>query len=560
MAQTGRADASEPRPMDNPRNATAGSTPANHRSAVYPGYRRGAVIICLGMVASIIVLGLRMPYYNKAASDMVSVYDALLFNSGLPQEFLVYPGLIGRVMLGLWIKGLHAIGFVPVSRLEQLPVTTNLKEYEAVWQQLVQAGRVLSLEVGIVCVMTFIALVRRWLGVWQIAILSGVALAFSSGFALGFRILRPEMMAASLVFSALLLTLISAGDKSNRRFVMLAAAGFLVALAILEKVQSIIPALAILPLALAFGTTGEGKPSSRWEPLVTSALVVVALLALWPAAAILGQGIAQMSEGAGSPYKHLAAGLSGHYQWIVAAGIAGAMIAYAALWRVPVLETVAAIAAVGFGLGCGFDLLYLMASPDAIIAVANPLEHLQGYSAGSGATILSQSAGTMVQTLAAAIGKSLAIHTFVLGPMHRPTLIVEWLAWAGAIIAYRSGRKLLALQIALLIGCAIGEDAIFSLRQVKVYYLPYSDPPIILAGALALTQFKDRLMTPSFERATLALMIFYVLWGHAQPALAVYGKHDRGKVCGIVTLFTKRITIPYCNGAPIPTSRVGFDD
>ena len=78
MAQRGRADASEPLPMDNPPRAAAGSAPAIHRSAVYPGYRRGAIIICLGMVASIIVLGLTMPYYNKAASDMVSVYDALL--------------------------------------------------------------------------------------------------------------------------------------------------------------------------------------------------------------------------------------------------------------------------------------------------------------------------------------------------------------------------------------------------------------------------------------------------------------------------------------------------
>ena len=38
--------------------------------------------------------------------------------------------------------------------------------------------------------------IKRWLGVWQIAILAATALAFSSGFALGFRILRPEMLGA----------------------------------------------------------------------------------------------------------------------------------------------------------------------------------------------------------------------------------------------------------------------------------------------------------------------------------------------------------------------------
>lgn len=526
----------------------------NQTSRLYPGFGIGIVLLWLGMAVSVAVLGLTMPYYNKAAADMVSSYEALLFNSHLPPEFLVYPAVLDRVLLGTWYQFVHALGFQSIWRLEDLPPpTTNLKTYETGWQMLVQSGRVFSLLTGIVFVTAFILLVRRWIGVWQIAILAGIAWAFSSGNALGFRMLRPEMMTATMVFSALLIVLIAAKDgRSTWRFPALAAAGLLVALAIMDKVQSIVPALAILPLALAFGPAGEQRPASTpantwiWALLFSAA----AAAALWPAAQILLKGVALMPLHTEIPYKPLSGGMSGRYQFIIAGGIVAAMAAYAVIWRLSLAESLAGIAAVGLGLGIGFDLLYWNVSDGALVAVANPIEHLQAHSEGSGDSLLSKSASQIQMTILKAIGSGLAYHTFVFWPQHRPTLIIEWLALAGMVYAYRKGRKLLALQIALLIGCAIAEDSIFSLRQVKVYYLPYSDTPIILAGVLALSQFADRLMTPAFERATAAVMIVYVLWGHAQPGLAVYSHHDRGKVCGIVVQFTKRITIPYCAEPP----------
>ena len=518
-------------------------------SRLYPGFAIGLTLLCLGMAASVAALGLTMPYYNKAASDMVSAYEALLYNSRLAPDFLVYPGLVDRVALGLWYQLLHAVGLLSIWRLEDLPQGGDLKTYEAGWQSLVQAGRVYSLLTGLACVVAFTLLVRAWIGVWQIAILAGTAWAFASGNALGYRILRPEMMTAAMVFCALLLVLIAARDgRAAWRFPALTLAGFLVAVAIIDKVQSVIPALAILPLALAFGPDVARKPhdapSGGW--LWSGVLAAAALAALWPAAAILSQGIAAMAAHTETAYQPLSGGLSGHYQFIVAGGIIAGMAAYGAIWHLSIAESIAGIASVGLGLALGFDLLYLNSSEAALVAVANPVEHLQAHSAGSGSLLLSQSSSVIGPTILKAIGKGLAIHTFVLSPQHRPTLIIEWLTVAGLVYALRHGRTLLALQIALLVGCAIAQDSIFSLRQVKVYYVPYSDTPVILAGALALTQFAGRLMLPRVERATIGLMIVYILWGHAQPALAVYARHDRGKVCGIVTQFTKLITIPYC--------------
>jgi len=441
------------------------------------------------------------------------------------------------------------VGLLAPWRLSDLPQGGDLKTYEATWQSLVQAGRAYSLATAVLCTGAFLWLVKRWLGDTRIAILAAAAFAFSSGNALAFRILRPEMLTAALVFCALLLVLIAARDgRTHARFGALALAGFLVALAVIDKVQAVIPALTILPLALAFGPDKPHTPGERpsGTPALAAVLAVAAACALWPAVHILGQGVAQMPGETGFAYKPLSGGMSGRYQLIIAAGIIASMATYGALWRLAVLEAVAGIAAVGLGLGLGYDLLALNTSASALTAVANPLEHLQANSAGDGEGLLSQGSAVVGTTILKAIGKALAIHTFI-KPTHRPTLIIEWLALAAAYASLRRGDRLHALQIGLLIGSAIGQDALFSLRDVKSYYLPYSDAPIILAGALALTKYAGSIELPRFERLTVAALALYVVWGHATLARAVvYGQHDRGKVCGIVMQFTKRITIPYC--------------
>lgn len=527
------------------------SAQAATSSRLYPSFGTALSLLCLGVAVSFAVAGFTTAYYTKAASDMVSVYEALLFNAGLPPEFLVYPGLVDRVGLGLWFAVLHTLGLAPIWRIEQMPSGGDLKAFEGAWQSLVETARVYSLVTGLAGACGFAFMVRAWLGDWRIACLAAVAWAFSSGNALAIRILRPEMLTAALVFFALLLVLISARDgRSDLRFGALFTAGLLVAVAILDKVQAVIPALTILPLALAFGPDApRGRAdASQTSWMLAGGLVIAAAVALWPAAAILAKGVAQMATETATPYRELSGGLSGKYQIIVAAGIAGAMTAYGAIWRLPAAETLAGIAAVGLGLALGFDLMYLNSSSSALTAVANPLEHLQSVAEGDGDGLLSKGAGVIGLKIADAVKNALGVHTF-LKPTHRPTLIIEWLSVAAAVAAWRRGERLPALQIALLIGSAIGQDALFSLRQVKTYYLPYSDTPIIMAGALALTHYAHLLTQPRVERLTAAVLAVYVIWGHATLARAtLYGQHDRGKVCGIVTLFTSRISYPYCRG------------
>ncbi len=44
--------------------------------------------ILLGMLLSFLVFGFWAPYWHKATSNLLSVYEALLYNDRLPQEFL----------------------------------------------------------------------------------------------------------------------------------------------------------------------------------------------------------------------------------------------------------------------------------------------------------------------------------------------------------------------------------------------------------------------------------------------------------------------------------------
>jgi hypothetical protein len=70
----------------------------------------------------------------------------------------------------------------------------------------------------------------------------------------------------------------------------------------------------------------------------------------------------------------------------------------------------------------------------------------------------------------------------------------------------------------------------------------------IIAGAIAAKPFVDLLKRQNSQHVTIAVLAGYILWGHAQSAIKVYGKHDKvEKICVVVTIFTSRVSFPYCN-------------
>jgi hypothetical protein len=407
-----------------------------------------------------------------------------------------------------------------------------------------------------------IALIRRLTGVWQAGVLAGIMLAFSAGIALAYRSLRgsSELLSSALVFIALLVTLIAARERgSGRRPFYLGLAALLVALAMTEKVQALIPALTIPMVALTFGEV-EPEPAFS-KTTVFGAIVLCSLgaaIAL-PALNLMEQGIANMpghflhpiASGHGPAfYRPLSFHLSGLYQWLLLAYVLFSMLLYASVWRVREVPTATSVIAVLVGLGLGLLILHGRYNLNTVVAVTNPIEHLQAASGSPDLNLPTTAVRSLGEKLLKGLASAVAIHTFLLQPSNRPTLLVEWISIFAAYVLWRRGERQAALQIGALLLAAILIDASFTLRAgmegVKIRYAPYADPFIILAGAMALARFQRELLSLKAQRALFVFLLVYVVWGHFEVARATYGGHPKSKVCVVAAPYLTRVSIPYC--------------
>jgi hypothetical protein len=127
--------------------------------------------------------------------------------------------------------------------------------------------------------------------------------------------------------------------------------------------------------------------------------------------------------------------------------------------------------------------------------------------------------------------------------------LIEWLAIYAAILLWRRGERQVVLQIAVLLLAAFFVDAAFTLRRagsIKIYYAPYTDPLIVLAGTVAGSRFTEEIFSQAGRKAILAFMAIYVTWGQFESARATYGQHGKHKVCGVAAPALRRVAIPYC--------------
>jgi hypothetical protein len=514
----------------------------------FRGWKTSLLAIALGMALSLLLIGFGMPYWKIADQDLPLAYQGLLLNDGRAQEYFDHTGYLYDLLLAAWYRLLHWLGALPVHALSELPASNDIGGFERTWQHLVEAGRVLSLILGVTFVWTYAALVRRLIGDWRIAIMAGIALAYSGGVAMHIRIMRTELLSAGLVTSALLLVLIAARAAGIRRNILLVLAGLCASLAVITKVQALLPALAIPIIALAFGQSEAADeaetPTAARRWFVAAIAVVLAMAAAYPAAALMFQGMA----GAGV-YRPLGGGLSGVYQWLIVLWIAGAMAVYAAMWRVAAPDAVAGMAAVVFGVALGLLTLDVRYQVQNAIAVANPIEHMFAFAA-SGASSLVQEPQMLTGAFALALAKgvvhALAMHSFVFSTSARPTLLLEWFAIAGAIVLWRRGERLLPLQVAVLIAAAWGLDAVFSLRSLQTPYFAYTDPLLILAAALVLSHLPELSARRWAQNAAVVLLIVYVVWGHLEPVKAVLRHNGPEEACVWLPAHVSRVAFPFC--------------
>jgi len=512
---------------------------------LFSGWKKSLIALALGMALSLLLLGFSMPYWKIADQDLPLAYQGLLFNDGRAQEYFDHTGYLYDLLLAAWYRLLHGIGLLPVHALARLPPARDVVAFDRAWQHLIEAGRALSLILAVAFVWVYATLVRRLVGDWRLAVVAAIALAWSGGVAMHIRIMRTELLSAALVTSALLLVLVAARADALRRNFLLALAGLCTSLAIVTKVQALLPALAIPVIALAFG---QGAPADaagaarRWIGAGLAAALAVAVA--YPAAALLWQGMAGVGV-----YRPLGGGLSGVYQWAIVLWIAAAMATYAVVWRASLSATITAMAALACGLALGLLSLDIRYQPQNVVAVANPVEHMFA-SAASGASALVQEPQMLTGAFALALAKgflqSLAVHSFVLNPTARPTLLLEWFAIAGALVLWRRGERRLPMQIGLLILAAWGLDAVFSLRSLQTPYFAYTDPLLILAAVLVLSYLPELQVRRWAQNAAVCLLVVYVVWAHLEPVKAVLRHDGRQEACVWLPAHVPRVTFPFC--------------
>ena len=181
------------------------------------------------------------------------------------------------------------------------------------------------------------------------------------------------------------------------------------------------------------------------------------------------------------------AGRFGVYQIALLLLIGGCMVAYAALWRVAAAETLASMSAVAAGASIALLVAQTRLQRGNVIAVFNPLEKMITFAdttttnAANGSSL-----SAILLLLLDGLGSVLARYTFVLHSSPRPTVFLTWLIIPGIVYAWRRGEKQAALQALALMLAAIGIDALGVRRGLKSEYFIFTDPLIILAGAILL--------------------------------------------------------------------------
>jgi hypothetical protein len=140
----------------------------------------------------------------------------------------------------------------------------------------------------------------------------------------------------------------------------------------------------------------------------------------------------------------------------------------------------------------------------------------------------------------------------VLHPSPRPTVLLTWLIVPGIILAWRRGERQSAIQALALLLAAIGIDALNVRRGLKSEYFIFTDPLIILAGAMLLDSLTDlRFHKWTYPIATI-LFGLHVAVGQADPIKYAFMRRGPEPICEWNRVYLPLLPLPWC---PLPPVR-----
>ena len=543
--------------MDQPLAQDSTREPATATDAfdrlTFLGWRKGLAAIVAGLAASFFLFGYALVYWRNADMDFMVVYNALVLNDGKPQQFFDHTAYLTILLVQLWFKLLHGLGLLDAWSLSSMPPASNPAAFDAAMTSIIRAGRLIAWLTATGCVLVFAYLVRLIVRDWRIALIATFAFTFSGGVAIHARILRSELVAACPVFFALLILIVIGRRASAARPLGMALAALLCVLGMENKVQAVLLIAALPVLILPFGGAGSASvafwrnPASAWTATVIAALA--AAVAAWAAYPLIGIGFDRALLDA-AQFHPLFLRQFGVYQAALLILIGACMVAYAAIRRVAAAETLASMFAVAAGALIALLALNLEFNAKDVIAVFNPLEKMLSFTDASTADLANgASLWKIAAPLFEGIASVIARYTFVLHSSPRPTVFLIWLIVPGIVIAWRRGERQAALQALLLVLAAIGIDALGVRRGLKSEYFVFTDPLIILAGAILL----DRLSYFRFHRwaypIAATLVGLHLVIGQAEPVKYAFKRAGPEPVCEWNRYHLPLLPLPWCKQA-----------
>jgi hypothetical protein len=513
------------------------------------GWYGGLAAIAAALLLSFLLFGYFLVYWRNADMDFMITYSALAMNDGKPQHFLDHTAYLTILSVKSWFQLLHSMGSLDAYTLPAIPPATDTAAFDAAMTEAVRAGRVLVFLIATGCVLIFAGLSRLILRDWRAALIATLAFAGSGGIAVHSRVLRSELVAACPVIFALMILIFVARRGSIWRPLLIAFAAALCVIGLENKVQAIL-LIATLPITiLPFG--GEQSRSvafwnTRASLLAALMAAIAAAAATWTAWPLITLGFDQSLLRAAA-FHPLLLDRFGIYQASLMVLIFGCMIAFAAIWRVSVTETAASVLALIAGGAAALLVLNVDFNAADVIAVFNPLEKMLTFADASTSSAASGSSPVAVLLLLVeGLASVFARYTFVLHSSPRPTVFLTWLIFPGIVYAWRQGKKHVALQSLLLMGAAIGIDAITVRRGLKIEYFIFTDPLIILAGAILLDSMRNLRFHKWAYPIAATLIGLHIAVGQAEPIKYAFKRTGPASICEWSPYYMPLMRLPWC--------------
>jgi hypothetical protein len=224
------------------------------------------------------------------------------------------------------------------------------------------------------------------------------------------------------------------------------------------------------------------------------------------------------------------------------------MVVFSIVWKVSIAESIAAMFALVLGICAALLVLDISYYDANVVTVMNPLERMSGF---ADLSPLSGGGGffAMLGLLALDGARVLLRYTFVLSSSPRPTVFLIWFIVPGIVYAWRRGERQAALQAAVLMLSVLGIDAVGMRRGLKDEYFIFTDPFIIIAGAVLL----DRMNALRFHRWAypigVILVALHVVVGQAEPIKHAFARRGAEGICEWRSQYLPLLQLPWCGKA-----------